>query len=152
MNRHEKVLKSLFQIARDIPSEAVPHRTRHAAAIMIKNNLISYGINEMKTHPFQAQYSKNEEAIFWHAETRAIHNALKIIDASELKKATLYVARVKIEELANKKIEIIGSSMPCCGCMKAIRDFSIKETVYTEDSEYYNELKYTIISRSSDEL
>lgn len=152
MSQHIKILKSLFQIARDIPSEAVPHRTRHAAAVVIRNNIISYGINEMKTHPFQAQYSKNEEAIYWHAETRAIHNALKIIDEKDLRKATLYVARVKIDENMNKKTEIIGASKPCCGCMKAIRDFQIKEVVYTEDPEYYNEFNYSVISRSKDEL
>ena len=126
-----KILALLSKIAEAVP----PIRSaRIAAALVIKNDIISFGINQMKTHPFQARYSRNDQAIYVHAENAAIMRALKKVDVEDLKKATLYVARVK------KPNNMWGMACPCEGCQKAIDKFGIKKVVYTEDTQGYSVL------------
>ena len=95
-----------------------------AACIVHKNDIVSIGINQKKTHPFQAQYCKHEDAIFLHAETDAIKNALKVLEVNDLKRASLFVVRVtKDRKMARAK--------PCEGCMRAIANFGIKNVFYS---------------------
>ena len=128
MDKHSKILNNLFLMARD--NDPVGS-SRLAAAIVLKNRVIAYGFNQAKTHPFQAQHAKNDDAIFWHAETNVIHNALKQVSEDDLKKATLYVARAKHPE--NKDGWIWGNSKPCCGCSDCINKHKIKRVIYTMD-------------------
>ena len=88
-----------------------------------------------KTHPFQAQFQTNDKQIYLHAETDAINRALKYISKDELRKATLYVARVKYKDNRNKKA-IWAESMPCIGCQKAITSYGIKNVVHTCNEGY----------------
>lgn len=99
-------------------------RSRHAAAIVYKKKIVAYGINRLKTHPFHQQFSKNEDSIFLHAETDAIKNALKKISQNDLKKCSLYVMRLDL----NDKHAL---SKPCIGCQKAIATFDIKNVLYS---------------------
>ena len=87
----------------------------------------------MKSHPFQAQWAKNDDAIYWHAETHAIWNALRICDGDDLKKMTLYVSRARRPEDGNLKNWIWGNSRPCEGCMSCLTKYNIKRVVYTLD-------------------
>ena len=87
----------------------------------------------MKSHPFQAQFSKNEEAIYWHAETNAVYNALRVCDVDDLKRMTLYVARTRHPEDGGRNQWIWGNSRPCEGCMSCLDKFKIKQTIYTLD-------------------
>jgi tRNA(Arg) A34 adenosine deaminase TadA len=107
---------------------------RMASAIVIKNDIIAFGVNNKKTHPMQAKYSKHCECVWMHAEITAIKNALKIIDIEQLTKATLYVARVKYTDSSKKKL-IQGLAKPCSGCKMAIAAFDIRNVVYSVDGE-----------------
>lgn len=104
-----------------------------AACLVIQNEIISVGYNSDKSHPMQKRFSKNSESIFKHAEIDCIVNALKHIDAEELKRATLYVFRVK---RAHKGAIgwVDGMAEPCSGCKKAIEHFGIKRVLFSTDN------------------
>jgi tRNA(Arg) A34 adenosine deaminase TadA len=105
---------------------------RIASAIVLKNDVISFGINKRKSHPFQKKYGKNEDAIYLHAEIDAIKNALRHIEQEELSRASLYVARVK----RSKSQFVQGLAKPCAkGCCKAIAAFGIKNVYYTTNTQ-----------------
>ena len=129
-DRNVSILSDLAVLARDIVPVA---SSRIFAAVYSKNRVISYGWNQMKSHPFQAQWSKNDDAIFWHAETHAIYNALRVYDEDELRKMTLYVSRARRPEDGNLKNWIWGNSRPCEGCMSCLTKYNIKRVVYTLD-------------------
>lgn len=124
--KHSEIFEALKPLAIDIAD--CPWR--HVAAIVYKNKVVSYGMSQKKSHPFQQKYSKNEEAIYWHAETNAIFNALKTLSKEDLRKAKLYVCRVKQNEDGET---IYGMSKPCSGCSECIEDHEIPITVYTLD-------------------
>ncbi len=142
MSQDIKYLKYLEKTAEAVPASAHNRqllRARLAACIVYKNEVVSVGVNQLKSHPFQAKFSKNEDSIFLHAETDAIKNALKCISVEEISKSTLYVCRVKYCD-TNKRKFIWGLSKPCAGCMRAIATFNIKKTVFTCDGEEYKYL------------
>ena len=107
------------------------------AAVYLRNKPIAYGYCHLKSHTFQARYGRNDESIFWHAETYAIHNSLKRIDKSVLTKCTLYIAR-------SKDRGEFGMAKPCCGCLKCIEDYNLKSVIYTLDDPTNS--KYGIIN------
>jgi tRNA(Arg) A34 adenosine deaminase TadA len=131
-DRDTKHLHNLFMIARDIEPMG---SSRMAASLVYKNRVMFYGLNQDKTHPFQAQYAKNEEAIYWHAETKAIHNALRMVDENDLKKMTLYVSRAKHPDGSNNLSNkwVWGNSKPCSGCMSCLYKYEVKRIVYSMD-------------------
>ena len=133
--RDQKILDFLSKTA-----EAADHvgiRAKLAAAIVIKNEVISVGFNRRKTHPFQVQFQANDKQIFLHAETDAINRALKYITKEELRKATLYVARVKYKD-SRSKHAIWAESKPCVGCQKAILSYGITTVIHTCENGEYN--------------
>lgn len=120
-----KILNLLSKVAEAVP----PVRSaRIASAIVIKGDIISFGVNKMKTHPFQAKYARNAQAIYVHSENDSIMRALKKVGRKELSNATLYVVRVK------QPNNMWGMACPCEGCMKAINEFNIKTVIHTTDS------------------
>jgi len=127
--RHSDV----FNILKPIAENLSDRRFRHVAAIVYRNKIIALGHSHKKSHPFQSKYGKNEEAIYWHAETHAIFNALKTVDSDTLKKCRLYVCRVK-----NDKAErlMFGLSKPCDGCQECIDDHQIPTVIYTLDGKF----------------
>jgi deoxycytidylate deaminase len=128
--RHDRIMQFLARQAQDnAPNES----SKHAAAVVLKNEIISVGWNELKSHPFQVQFSKEPEKYFLHAEVNAIRKSLNHIKPEDLSKATLYVARVM-------KNGEWGMSCPCAGCTKAILAFDIKKVIYTADSTSYHKL------------
>lgn len=134
--RHAKIINLLAKIAVDIP---VPVRlnSRLAAAVVYRGDIISLGTNEMKTHPFQARYAKNDKAVYLHAETSAIKNALKYISVDELGLCSLYVVRVKSTPSHGA---VFGLSRPCCGCQRCIETFGLKKVYFTLDNGTYETL------------
>lgn len=132
--KHQKYLGILFKLAQDVAPVA---SARIAAAVVYRNEIVSFGVNQMKTHPFQNRFSKNSQSIFLHAETDAIKNALKYIDREELSKCSLYICRAKNND--NKKF-VFGLSKPCVGCMRAIATFDIKKCIFSCDDGNYKEL------------
>lgn len=125
--RHDKYISILSKMA--IAVEPV-RQARIAACLVYRNEIVSFGINQMKTHPFQAQFGKNKDSIFLHAETDCIKNALREIDVDELSRCTLYICRMKYQTHEKKKF-IYGLAKPCAGCERAIATFGINKVYYT---------------------
>ena len=134
-DRDSKIIDQLFKLAQDVPAIG---SARFAACIVSGNKPISYGFNQKKSHPFQAQYAKNEEAIYLHSETDAIKNALKRISQEELAKSTLYITRAKRDDVDRNWV--YGLAKPCVGCASAIAAFDLKKVVYSLDIEGYKYL------------
>lgn len=130
-NRDARFINLLSKVASDIVWE---QQARLAACIVHKNEIVAFGVNESKTHPFQAKFGKNDSSIFLHAETSAIKNALKVLDDDQMSKSTLYVCRVKFADLKRKKL-IFGLAKPCDGCVRCIHTFGIQKVIYSLDKE-----------------
>lgn len=97
-------------------------RQRHGSAIYKGGSLISVGVNVVKNDPYiigDAASNPNH-----HAETMAIRAA----GTSDLRGATLYVARIN-------RIGKPMMSRPCRTCMEAIELAGIKKLVYTVANE-----------------
>ena len=133
--KHTKYINILSKIASDIQNP-VCGNARLAACIVYKNDIVSFGVNQMKSHPFQAKYGKNQNSVYLHAETSAIKNSLKYISLKELEKSTLYICRVKHNDPFKKKL-IFGLSKPCSGCFRCITTFNISKVIYTLDNASY---------------
>jgi len=131
MNRDIKYLNQAFELAKSVE----PVRGARVAAILVhKKYVVGYGYGHMKSHPFQSKYKKNPEAVFFHAETHAIKNALRSIDVEDLRNCTLYVARARKGDGKSKyKRWRTGLAKPCPGCAKCIEDFDVNRVVYTEN-------------------
>jgi len=134
-DKHARHLNVLSRLAVSIPYP-VKTNARLAACVVYKNDIVSFGINEMKSHPFQAKWGTNKEAIFLHAEVSAIKNALKQISLKEFEKSTLYVCRVRYEDWTKQKI-VFGLSRPCDGCIRCISTFNLRSVYYSLDDSGY---------------
>lgn len=128
------IIDSLFTLARD---QEKNFKVRIVSAVAYRGKIISYGFNQKKSHPFQNKFKKNPHALFLHAETDAIKNALKCTSIDILKKSTLYVVRAKIidEEM------VYGEAKPCSGCEACIKWFGLKKVLYTTDQNTIAEFK-----------
>jgi len=135
-DKHSKYLNILSKIASDL---SPVKSARLAACVVYKNDIVSFGTNLMKSHPFQARYGKNKDAVYLHAETSAIKNALKYISIEDIKRCSLYICRVKYEAADKTKL-IFGTAKPCPGCFKCINTFDIKNVYFTLDNQTYSVL------------
>lgn len=130
-----KLLDMTFKIAQSNPVQYLP---RLAAMIVRRGKVISVGINERKTDPFQLQFAKNQHATFKHAEISAIKTAWQEAFPNTLRGCLLYVARAKYLDISKQKF-VWGNARPCCGCMKAIsmmnkkNKLEISGVIYTTD-------------------
>ena len=136
MDRHNRFLRLLSNIAQDVSPVGA---ARIASGLVLGNEFIAFGTNSMKTHPFQARFGKNSQSIHLHAEVDCIKNALKKFSVEELKKSTLYIARMKFLD-SNKKHMVNGLACPCDGCKRAISTFNIRKVVFSLDNEGYGVL------------
>lgn len=123
--RHLPLLKTLAETADD-------HRSRHAAAVLYRNRIISLGTNHFKTHPFQIKYRRRPDAIYLHAEVAAIKRAIRQLSEKELKRAILISVRIKYD---NQLTPRLGMSKPCEGCQRAIAEFGIRQVYYTTENQ-----------------
>ena len=128
MNINTKILESL----KTMSLSANHPKVWIASALVYKNTIISYGVNQMKSHPFQYKYGKNKESIFLHAEISAIHTADKKLRFEKFTNSYLYIARMKWDS-TNKIKMVQGLAKPCSGCMSCIQEYGIKGIVYTLD-------------------
>lgn len=103
-----------------------------ASALLHRNKVISFGVNQMKTHPYQRKFGRNYDSIYWHAETSAIYVADKKINYDKIENCVLYIARVKYDG-TDKLNFISGLAFPCDGCLRCIKSYGIKSVVYTLD-------------------
>jgi tRNA(Arg) A34 adenosine deaminase TadA len=122
-----RILRNLQVMAQDV----APVKTaRMAAAVAIRGQVMALGNNQLKSHPWHNRFRKNDDALFWHAETHCIHNFLRKHDLHLLPRATLYVVRLKHVNSLTKQLEL-GMARPCKGCMGCIEDFGIPRIVYS---------------------
>ena len=105
-----------------------------ASALIYRNKIISFGTNQMKSHPYQLRYGTNQQCVFWHAETSAIYTADKKLGFDKFEKSVLYVSRVKYKNTEKQKF-VSGLAQPCDGCMRCIRQYGIKRVIYTLDHQ-----------------
>lgn len=101
---------------------------QHGAAVIKRNHILGVGCNRMKTHPMQARFGKNGDAIFLHAEINAIKNTLKTYRVSDLAGSTLIVLR--------RTTKGYGMSKPCDGCTRAVIEFDFKSVIYSTDTDF----------------
>lgn len=133
-------IKRNFEILKEI-AIATPKISgaKIAAAILLKNKIISIGVNSYKTHPIQAKFATNKGlSIHLHAEIAAIKNAMYHISIEEFKKTSLLICRAKIDIQTGKYI--FGLAKPCVGCQRAIVEFNIKNVWYSLDSEGFDKV------------
>lgn len=124
--------RRFMAIARKIAISVDPvSRAKIAAIVVIKNQIVSIGQCQLRTHPFQAKFNSHPSAIYLHAETNAIHAALNQMHPSQLEKATLYISRVKRKTRNSDWTD--GIAFPCKGCMSAIITHGLKKVVYSTD-------------------
>lgn len=124
--RDQRVLNTLRIMAQDVS----PVRgAKIASALVHRNDIVSFGINQFRTHPLQARFGKNSEAIFLHSEIDAIRNALNHTTADLLTRCTLFVFRVKRSGAGPRAHWCSGTAHPCEGCTRAIAAFGIRRVV-----------------------
>lgn len=130
----EETINLLVELAGNVPKSG---RASVAACVVYKGQIIAWGFNQKKTHPFQARFGRNCDAIYLHAETDAIKNSLRHLSEDELSRSTLYVGRAK-KISPHSKRKIHGLARPCDGCAKAIAAFGIKRTVWSNDESGFS--------------
>lgn len=128
-DKHVKRIEQCFDLAKENETTG---RARLCASIYVNNRLLSVGYNHKKSSPFQAKYAKNEDAIFFHAETHAIKNFIRDLPPERLKDSTLYIARA-ITDPFKRKWET-ANAFPCIGCLRAIHDFEIPTIFATNEN------------------
>jgi len=150
----EKIWKRM-EIAHQIAMEAEGIRSKRSkfkigAVLYVGNRLVSIGYNSRKSSPFQARFGRNRDAIFFHAETHAIYNALREHDEDELvrHRTSLYIVRVKRNPENHSQV-IWGLSSPCSGCMRAIQLYRIDHVFFSLDEDLYGGKKFGAISGTS---
>lgn len=130
MRPKETIINSLFEIAKELDTKALGVRTRMVAAVLNKGKVVAVGHNSKKTHPLQGKFSKNEHAIYLHAEVDAIKNAIRKVGVDALEGMDVIVVRAK---KVRGQGWVFGDSKPCPGCERCIAHFNFKNTYYYRD-------------------
>jgi deoxycytidylate deaminase len=92
-----------------------------------QGKIISAGVNQRKSHPYQAEMAKrhgDEKKIWLHAEIAAIIKCRQ-------QPHTVYVARVG-------KKNITRLAKPCPICFAAIQEAGCKRIVYTDNNYHFS--------------
>lgn len=119
------LLNEAFKLAHTSPYG----RFRLGAIIAQRKSIVSYGVNQKKSHPLQAKYANRPHLQCWlHAEVHAISNA----KAGDIINSDCYVARVLMDGSW-------GNSRPCEGCERALKDYGVKRVIYFCDGGFYRE-------------
>ena len=138
-------MENIFSLLTAVSQDLSDMKVRIAAAVVYRGKVVSVGVNQMKSHPFQARWSKNEHAIFFHAETNAIFHARKKLSDDELAKSTLFVIRtkrlLKVDEI------VYGMAKPCCGCQSCIDHYGIRKVIYTLDCKTKDEKRFVTVEK-----
>lgn len=115
------VLNKAMSLAKANPTDL----NKMAAIIAKGKNILGQGMNSRRSHPLQKLFSKSDLKIALHAEISAIIDALRHFEESEIKGATIYVARVlKNGQRAKAK--------PCEICQRALKAYGIDAVMWTD--------------------
>ena len=106
--RHTKYLEKLTSVASKLPPVKA---SRVAACIVYKGRVVSVGVNSKRTDTFQKRFSKNEHAIYLHAEIAAIKAAKKhlSLDDPEPEEGQQFEFGIKVESLDGKIITSVSA-------------------------------------------
>ena len=110
-------------------AEEFDHNQHMVAAITKKNDIIGVGKNQMKTHPFQAKFSRNPDSIYLHAETAALLDAIN--NGQNPSGGVMHVIR-------RLRDDTLGLARPCSGCMKALDAYGISRVIYSNEVGSYS--------------
>jgi tRNA(Arg) A34 adenosine deaminase TadA len=129
LTRHEKNILLLERMAVDLS----PVKSSRIYSMLVKKNeVLSFGYCQRKTHPLQKRHAKNPEAQYLHAEVHAIANAIRSYGWQYLRGSDIYIARVKFTS-SKEMLPVRGCACPCSGCRNAIETYDIRNIYYTED-------------------
>lgn len=126
MRRHEKRIKFLLEVARNVDKVGAG---KLAAGVWCKGFMVSVGVNSLKSHPVQKRFSSNPHRIYLHAETDALIKASKL--SPDLTDSYMYVVRVK-KGIDGNHVQALAK--PCDGCMGLIHHYALKGVFWTTDS------------------
>ena len=131
--RERKIRSSMEFLLQQAQGQEAVRNARVAAGLLYKGDLVAVGYNRLKSHPFQKRFSKNEDAIFLHAENDCLINAIREYPGilEDLHRCTLLVARSK----RGQGGWVSGIAKPCTGCQRAAAHFGIKRVYFTSDDE-----------------
>lgn len=132
-----KINLKIFEELKTITLTSTYPKSPVSSAIVYRDKVVCYGVNQMKTHPYQMRYGRNKESIFWHSETNALYIADKRLKFEKFKNSYLYIARTKWDS-SDKNHLIYGLAYPCDGCMRCIKEYGIKGIIYTMDEDRDN--------------
>lgn len=134
---NDPLLLKAIQLAKTNPIQPIGRNTiSRFCAILSNGRQTFYGFNSYRSHPLQAKYAINSEAISIHAEIDACRKAInwnarqKGIrygrkEACNLSDYTIAIARILRDDSPS-----IGC--PCVGCMSALTDFGITDIRWTK--------------------
>lgn len=121
-------------LARKLAEDVEPWAgVRMAAVLACRGEILSFGFNDKKTHPFQARFGKNRHAVHWHAETNCIANAIKRDHLDLLPRSNMYIVRITMGGRP-------ALSRPCSGCAGAIKAYRIDRVIYSTDESSGTEI------------
>lgn len=119
-----------FQVAKSLAATSTHHKASIGAVIVAGRNVIAVGVNGKKSHPLQRKYNSykfkfdrtDQSRHLLHAEIEALVRAKS--QMTSLSGASIYVYRLM-------KNGTTGMARPCIGCLRALRDFKIRDVYYT---------------------
>lgn len=125
----------LFQVARSLARTSNHSKARIGAVIVQDREILSVGVNGVKSHPLQQKYNRfrfvdDNAKHLMHAELDAIVKSK--LDTSNNKRTSIYVYR----DMADHQH---GKSRPCAGCLHALKDYNINHIFYTTDDGFVYE-------------
>lgn len=127
-------IKRLFDYTKRISKRSDHPRIRIGCIAVYKNDIISIGFNQIKTHTIQKEYNSYRELDIGFDNIHAEINCLSKISYEDYKadKIAVYIYR---EDLDGN----IACARPCRACMKYMVDCGIHHIYYTMRKEYVYE-------------
>ena len=128
--------KRYFEVAKAVSKLSDFKRIHIGAILVYKNQIISTGQNERKTHPMQKEFNKyrfKEDSVnngMIHAEMKAM---LSIPEGIDTRKIICYTYRE--DRFGNTQC-----SRPCKGCLAKIKELGIKKIYYTTSDGIVEEI------------
>lgn len=117
------------KIAQTLLNDAFAHPpvsgARTVAGLVYRGRLVCRGRNLKKTHPLQARFCRNPDAIFFHAEINCI---------VEAEKQDITIAGLQMYVVRALSDGSPGLAKPCSGCMGALHYFGVSEAIYSDYS------------------
>jgi deoxycytidylate deaminase len=97
------------------------HPQHRIGSVLVKGNkVLSFGFNELKTHPRSTHPWKSI-----HSEFATILG----LDRTEIEGSTIYVVRVR-------KDGTLGMAKPCEFCYKMLTNLNLYSIIYSTDKEF----------------